>query len=601
MRNLKSHTPFFLGLYNVLLTQDMVRHYGEPSLFARDFQTIENRVENEGTPFLTNTLPIFAKAIDTALVNGRLTPPLHFSLMRGTLIPNFLRVLTSRVFEQDGTVKIDPCISAVRDLRQILYLLYKYEEPYKEEVINDFIDKFRRTDVELGWAHFVGRHFSTHLCVLEVARTLLSDLLRDYVSDDIVPSHGPGAVASGQKNWEKMKFAVKYDCIHQRFPYYNFFVANAMDLAATVRMYKDRPVSPSGVAKTVLVPKDARGPRLISMEPTEFMWIQQGIMKKLVDWIEHHPLTRGHVNFTDQEINRSLALQGSISGDCVTLDMKEASDRISLWLVRMLFADLPLLDDILATRTEATELPSGEVHLMRKFAPMGSALCFPIMSLVHWSLAVATLYVYEGVPLKQGRASVYVYGDDIIIKGQNHTALFDVFPRFELQFNEGKCCTTGIFRESCGMDAVMGQEVTPLKLKKQLPVSPYDATGYVAYVDYINSLWSAAYYSSSDYIKDYIEEIFGVIPSVSLDSDAPGLKVERAEYSNARKFHRRWNKKLQRYEYKVKKIRGKKHCTPMDRCEYQRKLMNKSLEFKAGVYSVPRRVNIKQGWSARLI
>jgi hypothetical protein len=258
MRDLKSHTEFYLGLYNVLITQDMVRQYGSASMFARDFVTIQSRVSNEGFPFLTNTLPALAKAIDNALVCGRFTPITHFSCVKGTSIPKFLRVLMERVFEQDGSVKIDPCISAVRDLRQILYLLYKYELPHKEEIVNEFLNNFKQVDQSLGWSgnaylaayidslvHATDRDTATNCSgttttvrnnscmpeapidfpadndiaerfvgVLHEARALLSELLGPVSLYDIRPAHGPGAVANGQKNWEKMNFSTHYECIH---------------------------------------------------------------------------------------------------------------------------------------------------------------------------------------------------------------------------------------------------------------------------------------------------------------------------------------------------------------------------------------------------
>lgn len=596
----KSHIDF-VDFYTVLLTQDMVRHHGDPLNFRRDAVKLQRRVRNEGFSFLTKTLPLLGKAVDKALCDGVFTCPPHFSKVRGTAYPKFLTGLLKRVFHPDGVLKTDADVSAVRDLRQICFLLYKYELPHNEEVIDEFFESFKNVDRNLpqhiDFSNADGQNLAR---ALKVANALLNDLLEGYTSEECIPGHGPGAVASGEKNWEKMTFRTHYECIHQKFPYYKFFSTNAADLASNVKEYWDRERVPSGIAKVVLVPKDSRGPRLISMEPLEFQWIQHGIMKALVKRIENHPLTRGHVNFTDQEINQQHALQGSVSGDSVTLDMKEASDRVSCWLVDILFAGTKLLPELMATRTEATELPSQEVVLLRKFAPMGSALCFPIESLVHWALAVSTLHVFGGVRLKRARAAVYVYGDDIVIKGQNHAPLFSVFPKFGLRFNEGKCCTTGSFRESCGMDAFLGQDVTPLKIKKLAPSQPYDAHGYVSYISYVNRLWSDAYYSSSKYMEDQLVKLYGPIPHVRSNSDVPGFTSDRSVHTNAGLFRFRWNKNLQRWEHKVKALCGKKVYAAMDRREYHRKMVTDSEEFLAGVYMVPRHVKLKTRWSGSL-
>jgi hypothetical protein len=601
MRNLKSHTDFFVGLYKVLLTEDIVRFYGQPLQFDRDFRCIENRVKNEGFSFLTKTLPSLAKAIDKALVEGFLTIPTAFKKAKGKAYPAFMQVLLGMVFDREGFVKTDPSVTAVRDLRQVCYLCYKYEETYEEKTISIFLENFKDVDSSLGWdPDFTGYSFETQeviLSILNVARKLLHDVLQDFDGNDIIePRHGPGAVATGEKNWEKMNFARKYDCIHQVYPYYKFFFANAMDLAASVKKYKSLEQLPSGIAKVVLVPKDSRGPRLISMEPLEFQWIQQGLSRTLVKFIENHELTRGHVNFTDQEINRKLALRGSVSGDIVTLDMKEASDRVSLWLVRELFRDTPILAHLEGTRTEATELPTQEILLMRKFAPMGSALCFPVESLVHWSLAVATLNVVDRKSMKYARKSVYVYGDDIVIKGKNHMSLFDTFPYFKLKFNKDKCCTTGIFRESCGMDAVLGESVSIMKIKKPLPSSPYDAEGMVSYLETCNRLGSDGYAASSLHVGKYLLKVYGRIPHVQENSGVPGFVSEAMLLSNPSSFKHRWNEELQRSEWYVRVPVARKHYRNLCRREYLRALLTRSEEFRPGVYAEPRSIKLKWGW-----
>ena len=573
----KSHTEFFLGLYDSFLRKDMVRQYGNPASFDRDYITISSRVKKEGFSFLSKTLPALGKALDTALQTGTFIRPLAFKKARKGTFPAVMQVLFERVFDQDGSLKNEPCVSAISDLRQACYFAYKYEVPYEEKLIEKFLDNFVTTDEEVGETPSLD---SRSLQVITVARTLLDRVVSKVDVKNIIPKHGPGAVATGEKNWEKMNFTRKYGCIHSVYPYYKFFYSNAMDLASQAKQYWKLETIPSGISSVCLVPKDSRGPRLICMEPLEFQWVQQGLARNLVDGIEVHPFTRGHVNFRNQEINRSLALRGSCSADekIVTLDMKEASDRVSYWLVERLFEGTDLLPKLLGTRTEATELPNGRVLLMQKFAPMGSALCFPVEALVHWALAVSTLHVHDGVSLKRAMSAVYVYGDDIIIKGQNHEALFDQFPKFHLKFNEGKCCTSGIFRESCGMDAVLGQSVTPIKIKKPLPNKPYDAEGYVSYLECCNALWERAYYSSSKLVEEYLRSIYRHLPHVPNNSDTPGL-VTRVVPPKEPQTHVRYNKALQCKEYRVRQTVTRKIMRDLDRSEYQRSLLNSSQDF----------------------
>jgi hypothetical protein len=426
--------PFdYVNFMTTLVRTEMVPRYASESKrwlrsFDRDIETIEFRTRHEGEAFLTKTLPVLGKALDRALVTGNLLTPRQFKKKPGCKIPAFLQVIFLVVFEKDGRIRKDVNVNAVRDLRQICFLLYKREEQLDEKQYDKSITEFTQVDREL-YPVFNRKMFTAKEgFILSSARDLLRDLFRDLgdIRNVCKPRHGPGAVASGEIIWEKMEFKRKFSALHQVLPYYEFFIPNAMELANQVKWYKSLIEDDSPTARIVCVPKDSRGPRVISMEPLEIQWAQQGVARVLVEHIEKHHLTRGHVNFQSQEVNRELALRGSIEGDetIVTLDMQQASDRISLWLVKLLFFDTPIWKYLQGTRSVATELPCGKIFPLRKFAPMGSALCFPIESLVHWALCVSTLNVCSKIGLKEACKAVYVFGDDIVIRGQNHQPLF---------------------------------------------------------------------------------------------------------------------------------------------------------------------------------
>jgi hypothetical protein len=142
--------------------------------------------------------------------------------------------------------------------------------------------------------------------------------------------------------------------------------------------------------------------------------------------MEAHSLTSGLVNFTDQGINRYQAYRGSITRESSTLDLKDASDRVSLALVENLFPN-NWVEALKACRSAMTELPNGDIVTLSKHAPMGSALCFPVMALCIWAILTATANMAQTAHAVKvsGRLSesrkrfnwaepVYVYGDDII-------------------------------------------------------------------------------------------------------------------------------------------------------------------------------------------
>jgi hypothetical protein len=281
---------------------------------------------------------------------------------------------------------------------------------------------------------------------------------------DIWPKHGPGAVATGERGERKYNLRRLYSALETRYPYWEYFVTGACHVAsdwdANHLVLQEEPT-----AKVVLVPKDSRGPRLISCEPLEVQWIQQGIMQVMVDEIEGHFLTRGRVNFRDQTINGRAALLASKTGEQVTLDMNDASDRVSLDLVKALFCGTQLLGALTASRSTGTLLPDGRRITLKKFAPMGSACCFPVEALVFWALAVASIQLTNGMRWHQ-IPNVLVYGDDVICDRADYPVVMTQLERFHLKWNSSKCCTHGSFRESCGVDDYKGTIVTPIRLRR---------------------------------------------------------------------------------------------------------------------------------------
>jgi len=221
------------------------------------------------------------------------------------------------------------------------------------------------------------------------------------------------------------------------------------------------------------VPKTFEKMRGICIEENEVQWHQQAIRRALYKHIEKHPLTTGYVNFTTQLVNRDLALKGSVSGEWATIDMSSASDRISRKLVAYLFGEnKELLKAIEACSTDTVLLPKVKgMHFIdkmpvNKIAPMGSAICFPIMALVHFALIKAILN-HSSIARCNTR-DVYVYGDDIIVRRSCVQAIYDYLPLFGMKINTDKSFSRGYFRESCGLHAYKGVEVTPVRFKTVL-------------------------------------------------------------------------------------------------------------------------------------
>lgn len=572
-------TEYLFEILTTLLT-DVSKTYGavfNTRSLKLTLAKAKARTESEGISFFTKTLPRFGKALDKALSDE--TPldctSLRFSRYeRSSKLPRFLGEFTSRVLSQDGKLLQVPDATCVSVLRQILYPFYKYELPYTDEQELSTIAKFRKTESDLidtgiqlretaaileretqasfAW-HMgeAGRPTYVSSKILEVtraARQLLAELLADFDPYDIVPRHGPGAVATKQQLWSKYEFTNVCKRITDRFPLDAYFMASPEFICDRGARFQALTQNESS-AKVCLVPKDSRGPRLISCEPVDFQWIQQGIMYGLVSYVENHWLTKHSVFFTDQVPNRIAARFGSETKRYATLDLNEASDRISLDLVRLLFP-ANLVEAAEACRSLSTVLPDGSTLTLNKFAPMGSALCFPFLALSVWAILTAGIDKADA----DARESIHVYGDDVIVPTAKAGDAIERLELFGLKVNRDKSCTKGQFRESCGMDAFQGVDVTPVRFRTVWSSEPSPDV-YSSWIAYANQLYDRRYYLTYDLIVSRLLDIYGPIPSDELHCGAPSLRYIPICNVGPR---RRWNKNLQRFEHRVRVIQASK-------------------------------------------
>jgi hypothetical protein len=557
--------------------------------FKKDVSYLERRFSSEGSVFLTKTLPKLAKSLDRALAEDSkfLLPPEFSGKVYGkTILPKFLWTLWVLIFDEDGKVKRydtdydkgdsgschyppESCrqIIAVRSIRQVGYLLYKMEGSYTPEDEKAVFDKFINVDAELASLPEEFPTFGQDMVrAIENARILLWGCLRDFDPWDIIPRHGPGAVATGEKQWEKFYFKRCFRKLDRVYSFAEYFYLNLNHLCDEVSLY--HPAMDDYVeearAKACAVPKDSRGPRLISEEPLEIQWIQQGLKGAIVKAItsKRSPAC-GYVNFDNQEINRNLALMHSRGdSDFVTLDLSDASDRVSLWLVEKLFPKR-IFEALYASRSESTMLPDGRTIKLNKFAPMGSAVCFPVEALVFWSISVGVLVNIRHCGDLYKLPPVYVYGDDIIMRKQDYDLVRPTFEKLKLRFSEGKCCTGRFFRESCGCDAFKGKDVTPVRISKpwQIPRRQrrLSSKALLAYVAYANALRSDArgFEKASAYLESLLVEQFGPLPITNAVGKCPLAFVRKiGENSTVRAmnlalFKSRYNRSLQRVQIRV--------------------------------------------------
>jgi len=565
---------------------------------AKDVETLMSRFDDEGLAFLTKTLPKLGKAIDQALVSGRFNPIREFVSQSRTSRPAFLQVYFNLVFDEHGLLLAEACPFAVKFLRQVCFFAYKLELPYSEHDEARVIENFVTTDQGLMLANDPDTAE-----IFQLAEIITQKVFYGFNHKDIYPRHGPGAVATGEKLEEKWEFTRLFDAIHQVYPYYNYYVVGgARELADRLDWYRLLQRLERGRAKVVLVPKDSRGPRLISCEPLEYQWIQQGLGRKLADHLEYrNRYTRGRVNFTHQDINRSLAQTSSTSQRFATLDLKDASDRVSLELVRRIFKRSPeLVRALEACRTTETQLPDGRVITLNKFAPMGSALCFPVEAYIFWVVIVSAVIRGKNLPLERVGRQVYVYGDDIVIPTEWALLSIQVLESVGLLVNKDKSCITGQFRESCGMDAFMGIDVTPSRLHTRWSNRKFDGSALAAYTSLANKMEGEGYAPASNFIWMALERVYGNIPYGTTRAAYPCKIVQsplQAESLNAKLFRKRLNRSFQRVEFYLPRLSSRKVKSKLDGWpRLLRDMVTPPIGEPSSVV-VPRSTKIKRGWT----
>lgn len=607
----KPEAQLYVGLLHSLLDDlSLVNGVKNTQL---DKEYITHRTMYEGFSFLTKTLPLLGKAVDTALETGTFVCPSNFRTYKHTALPSFLKGLLQRIFTEKGQVREDIDVAALTEVRQVLYFNYKVKTGFSALDIKVASRKFCEVDAGLpyicydpltgspttrviGPVYDGGRGFKN--CevqelsqnskdVLKLACQFLRDLFLGFDPKPITPFHGPGATASGEKPHEKRIFHVHYEELHRVYPYYRYFYINPIHLLHTVRDYHARDRKKVAENKVLFVNKDSRGPRTIACEPLELMFCQQGLRKLMYDHIETHPLTASRINFTDQSVNQQLALLGSCENFIATIDMKDASDSVSWSLVQYLFKDTPLVPYFRGTRSVNSILPDGRVVELKKFAAMGSALCFPVEALVFYALIIGTYALYEHL-----YPFAYVYGDDLIIDREIIPTLNEVFQEVGLKINLDKSFYNGPFRESCGKDYFKGDEVTTVKLRSQFKSLP---DNIVSLVETANHLFDRGYYKASEFIQRFIKRHWNIPFGLS---NSPYLCYYSNRANRLDHGSRRWNPKLQFFEHVRPVVSNKKYESmgrnPAEQYgEYFRKILTGWDEsYRSGHYARRHSINI---------
>lgn len=354
--------------------------------------------------------------------------------------------------------------------------------------------------------------------------------LDDVRTAPFLPSHGSGRVAeqgiwgSNQKNQHfSVPLKLSY-LLDKTFPDWRTRVLPDASRSSTI--------SKVGLDHSRLrfVPKNWKTTRSICMEPIVYQWSQQATRL----WYEHlmrDSYLHRYVTIEDQTNNQNGSEFGSDFGLVDTIDLSAASDSVSWDLVKKIFPPT-ILKWLAATRTTKVLSPKGEIIKVKKFAPMGSALCFPVQSTIYSSIVILAM-ILRSDPTRQLQYSdvlnldiqkelqrtstkdfsftkyklqpFRVYGDDIICDTRITSDVIRMLQELGFSVNTEKSFTGNqAYRESCGTHHFDGSDVTPYtyKVKSVGPKMPISTTSGL--IDHCNRALDYGYLNLRRHLKNIV-------------------------------------------------------------------------------------------------
>ena len=295
--------------------------------------------------------------------------------------------------------------------------------------------------------------------LLKKARRSICRLLGDLGTDEVFGSvnWGPGASTSLRR--AKSSLQQKWDA------------ATHITFDATPALYHFRLFCSLGNLggqhsvvpgnRITTVPKNAKTDRVIAIEPDWNMFFQKAVGKAIRRRLNKIGLLREDAWVNSQARNRDLARFGSETDTFGTIDLRGASDGISLALCELLLPS-SWFRVLLALRSPEGTLPDGTRVLYEKISSMGNGFTFELETLLFWGLSTAV-----------DEAGAICYGDDIVVASSDiGYRLIELLEFCGFRTNDKKTFLTGPFRESCGGHYFAGVDVTPPYVRKPVDSLP---------------------------------------------------------------------------------------------------------------------------------
>lgn len=385
----------------------------------------------------------------------------------------------------------------------------------------------------------VSPHTALHWSIIAKMKELLDRWLPETAVLPL-PRLGPGAVAE-KYTWTQKRMLLER-------------VAEAT--MSYLPTYAGDAIIDHDCARLCAVPKQWDKARLITVEPYVNTLLQQRARAYMYQCLQAGPLARNRFWRRFWEVaplvQRDRALLGSATGVCATLDLSDASDGISYDLVA---AVMPahIMAELDLCRTTSFKV-GDQVYDLAIYGGMGNATTFLVETLVF------TSYVYAVAARWGFRPHATVFGDDIVCDSElaesgrleNESSFFRV--------NQAKSFVgRSPFRESCGVFAYRGVDVTAPKTKGFDLASPEDE---LALTEYMRGLRRNGW--EFDRCLHRLLAGFRPLPNLRW---LPDNSIGMCEPSLRRFEHQdiRWNRHLQRLEVRATQVAPRSKYLTSDR------------------------------------
>lgn len=317
------------------------------------------------------------------------------------------------------------------------------------------------------------------------------------------------------------------------------------------------------------VPKNWKTDRFVSTEPTAYQFFQLGVNAAVQDILYERLSGLWYHYQVDTDVdNKELAKLGSIDGKFATIDLSHASDSVSMDLVTEWFGESCLDASVRHLRTCYAEfdleIPDfwgpnrvRDIVAVKKFAPMGSGLCFLIETITFGSITESAVRHTKGASHKWR-----VFGDDIVCDVAAVPWLLQELrakgfsPNLSKSFFNTSATSRDFFRESCGGEYLNGTDVTPKRISRkfnglELPESGKDRSRSIAQlISLANHLYG--FRTARTLVIRALKTA-----NVPVLFDTDGLRGIKSTSADNHHLKKRWNSDYQRWEVKAVVLRSR--------------------------------------------